>query len=260
MGPSSEVQDYKVIFPNRSNDSEYPTGGQEILIEGDKEYGALRYDSKGSGFSFREFPQGRGEVLNTINYSLNVNSGNYQDEAFLFWVPTREEWMAATFDEYPEGYEQGRFLIFSNYGGPYGLNDSACEKLGRVYGVPSAYGLEKLVSKSPEDIEGLSKEFQGCKFSVLYDSPLNEGDDYAVDWSSNKWSISVKEYGSGWEFSDRFDKYAWGALLDAFDIPVENFSEDEISGMSPRKLSEVGRKNPKSDTLGDIRLASEVRN
>jgi len=99
-------------------------------------------------------------------------------------------------------------------------------------------------------------------FSVYYDSPYEDDDDYTIDWGRKPscWTTSCKEYGlgHGWEFSDDFTQVAYKGLLKAFGIPEDKFTLEETRTMSPRELVMNGGHNIRSRTLGDERVASNV--
>lgn len=102
-------------------------------------------------------------------------------------------------------------------------------------------------------------------YSIVYDgSEVEEGnvDTHAADWNPDKgkWCYSCKEYGLGhkWEFQDTLPGHAYKAILKHFRLSQTDVSIDKIEKMSPNALYNLTWQNPKSQTLGDKRLAAEV--
>ena len=110
--------------------------------------------------------------------------------------------------------------------------------------------------------EEMNNSSQGLMFSLAYQSPYRDDDDYAADWGhiKGRWTYSSREYGLGqrWEFCNNLDEHAYKALLETFGLKKEDFPLEKIVVMSPRELTRISGRDPLSDTLGDRRHASEV--
>lgn len=102
-------------------------------------------------------------------------------------------------------------------------------------------------------------------FSILYDG-REEGDDayaqYAIDWNwqilgqwarSERQGIAVK-----WETFSGLDEKAYQALLNTFGLNKEQAPLEKIIAMSPKDLAKIGIFDPRSNTIGNHRKASEV--
>ena len=84
----------------------------------------------------------------------------------------------------------------------------------------------------------------------------------------DKWQLSDQEYGSEsermrWFMGQDLEgsskaQDAYHALLDAFGLTEIDVTFEEIIQMHPKKLTEIGTKDPVSHNIGDSRKASEV--
>lgn len=97
-------------------------------------------------------------------------------------------------------------------------------------------------------------------YVIFYDVPGYE-DSWSVDWKSEEgfWKRYYKEiYRNEWEPQKSLDDYAYNAILERFGLSAQEFPLEKIITMSPKELTKIGTRNPKSYTLGDNRKASEV--
>lgn len=105
-------------------------------------------------------------------------------------------------------------------------------------------------------------------FSINFDVKGAE-EAWSTDWHSgeDRWVLTYLErastfrkwYEHGPLKNDCYGVVAYHAILDAFGLPADKYNLEDIAKMSPMQLSRLGKKDPTSDTIGDRRRASEIR-
>ncbi len=105
-------------------------------------------------------------------------------------------------------------------------------------------------------------------FSINFDVKGAE-EVWSADWHADKgrWMLTYLErastfrrwYDYGPLKDDCYGVVASQAILDAFGLPADRYSLENIAKMSPIQLSRLGKKDPISDTIGDRRSASKIR-
>lgn len=98
-------------------------------------------------------------------------------------------------------------------------------------------------------------------FSISY--PGDDGyEEYAVDWNdkNGRWNMSYRERSCArWVDDGKVNESAYEVMIEKFGLPKGKLSLEQVIRMSPKKLAELGTKDPVSSNLGDHRHASEVK-
>lgn len=218
-------------------------------------------------------PEKSNRSFTVAEYPLVKSSQwDYERKIMMFWILERNEWVGL---EYYRWQEDSRRQDES-YSGPFAIDNYSRLKLLQAFDVPVhshdvvlkmhlGQSLKDIKKLDPYVLKNIGDSEQSKTFSIAgWDSQLNK---VAADWDSNrgKWTVSEKKYLSvSWApegdlLTARDQELAYSFLLQSFGLKPINFPLAKINKLSPRQLSEFGSNDPISSSIGDVRLASEVR-